>query len=309
MPSELDGTHHFLTRQVLLFMRSVLGYAPPHQNAGPPLMSTYMRPPLKWAGGKFRLLDRILPALPPGKRLVEPFVGSGAVFLNADYPAFLLCDLNGDLIAFLKTLAERGAHFIDACAGYFGPEFNSADRYYRIREQFNTLPQGEERAALFLYLNRHAYNGLMRYNSKGKFNTPFGRYTAPYFPRVEMEAVAAKARKADITFAVTDFRQTFAALRPGDVVYCDPPYVPLSQTANFTSYTAFSFSEQDQRELSRCALTAKDNGNTVVVSNHDTAFTREIYKDAERFRFHVRRFISCDGKNRGTAQELLAVFS
>ena len=272
-------------------------------------MSTHIRPPLKWAGGKFRLLDRILPALPPGKRLVEPFVGSGAVFLNADYPAFLLCDLNEDLIAFLKTLAERGASFIDACSACFRPEFNNAGHYYRIRERFNTLPQGEERAALFLYLNRHAYNGLMRYNSKGKFNTPFGRYTAPYFPRVEMEAVAAKAGKADITFAVTDFRRTFAALQPGDVVYCDPPYVSLSQTANFTSYTAASFSEQDQRELSECASAACNKGHTVVLSNHDTPLSQEIYKNADVTSFPVQRFISCDGKNRGKAQELLVVYS
>lgn len=272
-------------------------------------MSACVRPPLKWAGGKYRLLHRILPALPPGKRLVEPFVGSGAVFLNADYPSFLLCDLNEDLITFFTTLTRKKERFITACAAYFTPEFNNAERYYALRDDFNSLAFGPERAAIFLYLNRHAFNGLVRYNANGQFNTPFGRYTRPYFPRTEMRAVVQKAKQAKLRFVVRDFRSTFAALRPGDVVYCDPPYFTLSQTANFTSYTAASFGTAEQEELRRCAVRARDAGNTVVISNHNTDASRQIYKDAQVTTFPVKRTISCDGSNRGDAQELLAVYS
>lgn len=274
-----------------------------------PNMSACIRPPLKWAGGKYRLLSRILPVLPQGKRLVEPFVGSGAVFLNAEYPSFLLCDLNEDLITFYKTLTRHKERFIKACAAYFTPEFNNAERFYALRTEFNALAFGPERAALFLYLNRHAFNGLVRYNNSGQFNTPFGRYTRPYFPEKELAAVVWKAKQARLTFAVRDFRSTFALLRPGDVVYCDPPYCALSETANFTSYTAASFGGAEQEELSRCAVRARDAGHTVVISNHSTEFSRGIYRDAHVSTFPVKRTISCDGSNRTDAQELLAVYS
>lgn len=272
-------------------------------------MNTYIRPPLKWAGGKYRLLDRIISALPSGKRLVEPFVGSGAVFLNADYPSFLLCDLNEDLINFFRWLSAEKYAFIARSKEYFSPDFNCQGKFYELRERFNSIPYGEERAAVFLYLNRHGFNGLVRYNSKGEFNTPFGRYASPYFPHKEMGAVADKATRCELEFVVKDFREIFSSLHPGDVIYCDPPYVTLSDTANFTSYTSSQFSHKDQEDLSECASAASRKGHTVVLSNHDTPFSRGIYRDAACVSFPVQRFISCDGKNRGKAQELLAVFS
>lgn len=272
-------------------------------------MSTRMRPPLKWAGGKFRLLDRILPALPSGSRLVEPFVGSGAVFLNADFPAYLLCDLNEDLIFFFRTLTEEGDAFIREARGLFTPATNTAEAYYAFRNRFNSLAPGKERALLFLYLNRHGFNGLVRYNRKGDFNTPFGRYAAPYFPGDELTAVARKARDADVEFIVADFRASFAALREGDVVYCDPPYAPLSATANFTSYTASDFGPEEQRELAECAVRAFRQGRRVVLSNHDTPPIRRLYRGARISSFDVRRTISCDGQKRSCAKEILAVYA
>lgn len=276
-------------------------------------MSALSRPPLKWAGGKFRLLERILQALPERSgsetsRLVEPFVGSGAVFLNTGHRSCLLCDSNRDLINFFQCLADGRQRFIKTCARNFTPATNTADTFYALRDTFNTLPFGERRAALFLYLNRHAYNGLMRYNAKGHFNTPFGRYAAPYFPQAEMEAMLARCESGDIVFAERDFRGTFAGLLPGDVVYCDPPYVTLSDTANFTAYTAGAFGPAEQLELAECARKASAGGVTVVISNHDTPFTREIYAGAALTSFPVQRFISCNGANRAKAQELLAVF-
>ena len=191
------------------------------------------RPFLKWAGGKYRLLDRLLPSIPAGARLVEPFVGSGAVFLNAGFTSYLLCDLNADLIGLYRTLRR----FIAEARALFTPGNNTQEAFLRLREAFNASSDAEERSALFLYLNRHSYNGLVRYNSKGIYNVPFGKYKAPYFPERELTAFLDKLRGCDVTFAVQDFRSTFAALRPGDVVYCDPPYAPVSATANFTSYT------------------------------------------------------------------------
>ena len=176
------------------------------------------RPFLKWAGGKYRLLDRLLPSIPAGARLVEPFVGSGAVFLNAGFACYLLCDLNADLIGLYRTLRRDGERFIAEARALFTPGNNTQEAFLRLRETFNASSDAEERSVLFLYLNRHSYNGLVRYNSKGIYNVPFGKYKAPYFPERELTAFLDKLRGCDVTFAVQDFRSTFAALRPGQVL-------------------------------------------------------------------------------------------
>lgn len=218
------------------------------------------RPFLKWAGGKYRLLDRLLPSIPAGARLVEPFVGSGAVFLNAGFASYLLCDLNADLIGLYRTLRRDGERFIAEARALFTPGNNTQEAFLRLRETFNASSDAEERSVLFLYLNRHSYNGLVRYNSKGIYNVPFGKYKAPYFPERELTAFLDKLRGCDVVFAVQDFRSTFAALRPGDVVYCDPPYAPVSATANFTSYTGGGFGVQEQIDLASEASAAAKRG-------------------------------------------------
>ncbi len=267
------------------------------------------RPFLKWAGGKYRLLDRLLSNLPTGKRLVEPFVGSGAVFLNAGFASCLLCDLNPDLIGLYKTLRREGPRFIAEARGLFSPANNTQEAFLRLREAFNTSTNTEDRSLLFLYLNRHSYNGLVRYNKKGIYNVPFGKYKAPYFPERELTVFLGKLRSCDVTFAVQDFRATFAALRPGDVVYCDPPYAPASATANFTAYTGGGFGVQEQVALAASAASAAKSGIPVILSNHDVPFTRELYASARLESFPVQRFISCNPARRGAARELLAVFS
>ncbi|MCD8140951.1 MAG: Dam family site-specific DNA-(adenine-N6)-methyltransferase [Planctomycetaceae bacterium] len=266
------------------------------------------RPILKWAGGKFRLLDAIIPALGPGTRLVEPFVGSGAVFLNCSHKAAFLCDNNPDLIDFFIRLGEGGDAFIAHCRALFR-NGNNPDGYYARRERFNALPQSPERAALFLYLNRHGYNGLVRYNARRGFNVPFGRYKRPYFPEAEMRAFLDKIQRTRLTFAEADFRATFKKLRQGDVVYCDPPYAPLSATANFTSYSGTVFGLEEQRELARLAEAAGRRGIRVIVSNHDLPLTRTLYANADALHtFAVRRCISRRGDGRGKVGELLAVY-
>lgn len=264
------------------------------------------RPFLKWAGGKFRLLPRILATLPEGNRFIEPFVGSGALFLNTDYERYLLADNNPDLINLYQTLTREGGEFIDYASRLFNADNNQEAAYYRLRERFNALESGREKSALFLYLNRHGYNGLCRYNLKGIFNVPYGRYKKPYFPADEMAHFARKARRA--TFACLDFNTTLARARRHNVVYCDPPYVPWSITANFTSYSQKAFSLDMQTRLAVQAQRLAERGVPVIISNHDTPFTREIYRNARLQAFRVQRFISCNGQSRDQAGELLAAF-
>ena len=266
-----------------------------------------MKPFLKWAGNKFRVLNQILPHLPAGERLIEPFVGSGALFLNSGYAAYLLADSNADLIALYQHLQQEGDDFIAYCRSFFTPENNAAERYYAFRARFNAIAASREKAALFLYLNRHGYNGLCRYNKKGGFNVPFGRYKRPYFPQQEMAAFHIKSQTA--VFRHQNFTRTMQTAVSRDIIYCDPPYVPLSATASFTSYGAAPFGMDEQAELAALAQATAERGIPVLISNHDTPVTRQLYADADTiYSFKVARLISCDGGKRTAVNELLAVF-
>ncbi len=266
-----------------------------------------VRPFLKWAGNKFRIIDRIRAILPAGERLIEPFAGSAAVFLNTDYEHYLINDNNPDLINLYRILQQDGASFIKKCRYYFAPRFNTEEQYYKLRQRFNQSNDIYRRAVLFVYLNRHGYNGLCRYNLKGGYNVPFGRYKSPYFPEKEMQLFHQKAQCAE--FVVSDFKQVIEAAQSGDVIYCDPPYVPLSASANFTSYSRHSFDQQHQLQLAELATQSSQRGVPMLISNHNTAFTRQAYQHADKItRFHVQRFISCNGEKRDTAGELLALF-
>ena len=267
-----------------------------------------LKPFLKWAGGKYRLLDAILREIPEGKRFVEPFAGSCAVYLNVAAPSALVCDINPDLIGLYRHLQREGEEFIVYCQSLFTVDGNTRAHYLQRREEFNACRDPRTRAALLLYLNRHAYNGLVRYNAKGEFNVPFGRYVRPYFPLGELRAFYSKTQETDTKFVCRDFRKVFAGLKPGDVVYCDPPYVPLSKTASFTSYAGNGFSAEDQRDLAALATAAHGRGIPVIVSNHNTETTRDLYATADLRRFNVQRFISRNGADRQTAPELLAVY-
>lgn len=266
-----------------------------------------LRPFLKWAGNKYRVLDHIRRHLPSGRRLVEPFAGSGALFLNSHFPAYLLTDSNPDLINLYTILRQEGESFVRRCARYFNGEYNNAGQYYELRDRFNRSRSLRQRAVLFVYLNRHGYNGLCRYNGKGGFNVPFGRYRRPYFPAREMLAFHARAQQAE--FRSASFEDTLQQCRPGDVVYCDPPYVPLSDSANFTSYSAGGFDLDQQQRLVQLAEQAAAAGIPVLISNHLTPFTRKAYRNADvQDTFRVQRFISCKGRKRQAAQEVLAMF-
>ncbi len=268
-----------------------------------------MRPFLKWAGSKHAIIETIQGVIAPFtgvKRLVEPFVGSGAVFLNTTYPNYLLTDNNTDLIQLYQTLQSHGAAFIAYSKTFFTADGNQAEAYYDHRTQFNETTDPVLKSALFLYLNRHGYNGLCRYNQKGHYNVPFGRYEKPYFPEREMMAFYQKSAQA--CFMAIDFEQLEPSILPGDIVYCDPPYVPLSQTANFTSYAAGGFSLTQQEQLVSFAKTLMEKGAVVLISNHNTPWTQALYRSAVLTELDVRRTISCQGAQRKKAQELLALF-
>ncbi|VAW93150.1 Methyl-directed repair DNA adenine methylase [hydrothermal vent metagenome] len=265
------------------------------------------KPFLKWAGNKYRVMDKIQKLLPEGKRLIEPFAGSTAVFLNTRYDEYLLADNNIDLINLYNLLKKNGADFIKYCQPYFSEKNNTEAAYYAFRQQFNTTRSIKKKAALFLYLNRHGYNGLCRYNLKGGYNVPFGRYKKPYFPAREMLTFADKAQSA--TFIHQDFVHIMQQAKKGDVIYCDPPYAPISASASFTQYSAGGFNLEQQQQLANIASQKAEQGVPVLISNHNTSFTLKTYNQAQTItKFKVQRYISCNGNKRDPAGELLALF-
>ena len=267
-----------------------------------------MKPFLKWAGGKTRLVSTIQGLLPLSGRLIEPFMGSGAVFMGVPRESYLGSDINADLIELYKALKSGGQPFIETCRDYFQPENNCVEAFMAYRQRFNTLSTGNrERAALFVYLNRHCFNGLCRYNAGGGFNVGFGTGGRPRFPQTEMEAFGLRLNNPGVGIQCQDFKATMASVVAGDVVYCDPPYYPLSVTASFSAYAKGGFSVGQQQELADECKRVCNLGATCVVSNHDTEFTRNIYKGSFILGHRVRRYISGNKGTRNKAAELFAI--
>lgn len=269
------------------------------------------KPFLKWAGGKSRLVATIEPLL-QGQRLIEPFAGSCALFLGSQFKHALLADLNEDLIALYTLLQQDDAlAFIDYAQTFFTPECNTQEQYTALRARFNALPIGDrERAALFVYLNRHAFNGICRYNRSGLFNVPYGKYKGPGFPKDAMTAFVTRVK--DCVFVHQGYIDTFQNAGSGDVIYADPPYAPLSLTASFSAYAKEGFAWSDHQELARQAVEATRRGARVVISNHATPAILDLYTehggDCSRL-LEVRRSVSAQKESRGTAGEVLAVFN
>jgi DNA adenine methylase len=256
-----------------------------------------MRSFLKWAGGKGSIIDKIRQVLPKKQRLVEPFVGSGTVFLNMDFKENLAADINADLINTFKLIQEDEL-FIDYCKGFFFGN-NTKDKYYKFRNIFNSTNDIRLKSALFVYLNRHCFNGLCRYNSTGGFNVPFGQYKNPYFPENEMYNIKIK----NVTFMCTDFRDLWKLIQKDDIVYCDPPYIPISKTSNFTNYSG-KFEIKDHEDLAKLA-----HGYNVIISNSDTEESRRIFKDANKIiQLTSKRNISGKSSSRGQINELMFIY-
>lgn len=264
---------------------------------------------LKWAGGKYTLSDTINKLLPDGNRLIEPFIGAGSIFLNTDYDHYILNDINADLINLYKIVQQTPVKFIEDASKLFNSENNAPDVYYQLRKEFNNTSDKYYRSLLFLYMNRHGYNGLCRYNKSGGYNVPFGKYKKPYFPREELEYFSEKSAKA--TFVCQGYRSIIDNAQDNDVIYCDPPYVPLSATASFTSYAGNGFGLDEQADLANAAEEIiKKVKTSVLISNHDTIWTRKIYEHANKVKsIQVARTISQKGGKRKKASELLALYT
>lgn len=272
-----------------------------------------IRSMLKWPGGKSRVIPELLPHLPKADCLVEPFVGGASVFLNTDYRRYILADINPDLIRLYRE-AKSNPDLLISIARLLFEKGNCKEEYLRNRKLFNSVDSkvlaSVRRAALFLYLNRHGYNGVVRYNRKGCYNVPFGKHqSAPYFPEKEIRLFAEKANDTKSIFLCCSFQNTIKVMTGKDeVIYCDPPYLPLSNTANFTQYHTEPFNEIHHRQLAAELLTVnRKHGTPVVISNSDTEATREIYR---RFRLHeidVQRSVSTDKNNRQRAKEVIGV--
>lgn len=202
-----------------------------------------IKSPIKWAGGKTRVMPQLLKHLPKADCLIEPFVGSGTVFMNTEYRRYVLCDSNRALINFFRALTSDTERLIDTARGMFLGG-NNEEQYYNRRELFNSMQWSDTGkpdtallyAALFLYLNRHSFNGVYRVNQKGEHNVPFGKYAAPYFPADEMRRFAEKANDTNAIFQCGDFRHTIPDVTPlayDAVIYCDPPLHPGQQNRQF----------------------------------------------------------------------------
>lgn len=269
----------------------------------------YERPIFKWVGGKFSELPTVLEHLPHGKRLIEPFVGGGSVFTNAGFRHNLLNDINGDLINFYQTLQREG-HSLVTLAYSFFKNYNNADAYLEVREAFNRGKYDQlHHAAAFLYLNRHCFNGVTRYNQNGEFNVGYGKYKAPYFPHAEMEAFLADDVLKNTSFVSGDFAGVIEAAGEGDVIFCDPPYEPLPDTEGFTSYSGNSFRFDEQKRLVSLLVEAHQRGAKVVITNSGAPNIRELY-ERNGFKVHhmaARRSVSCKASTRVVANDIIAI--
>ena len=276
------------------------------------------KPFLKWAGNKFRVLPHLIPHIGDPKRYIEPFGGSLSVALNISADEYILNDINKDLYCLYTNVDKE---FVGECRELFTDENNTRERYLELRKEFNSEEDCRKRAKLFLYLNKHAFNGLSRYNSKGEYNVPYGKEnkdsktgrivkTKAHFPEQELNYFRDVFSNRKVEFYNTSFSDEalYKNVSGGDVVYFDPPYIPLNDTAYFTDYAKEGFSYEQQVQLAELAESLANRGAKVIISNHDTPVSRELYKNAEIYPIEVRRSISAKGSSRKKANELIAVY-
>jgi DNA adenine methylase len=263
-------------------------------------------PFVKWVGGKGRILAQLLPLLPPGverMRHVEPFAGGAAMFFARGPERALLCDVNEALVHTYTTVRDRVGEVIEHL-GRLAARHDQA-QYYRVRERYNRGDwNGSERAAMFVYLNKTCFNGLHRVNRRGEFNVPAGRYKNPNIADAEgLRAASEALQGAEIR------REGFEALlsyaRPGDFVYLDPPYEPVSRTASFTSYAQDGFTQDDQARLRDVFTALTRRGCRCMLSNSDVPFIRELYREYRIDTAMAPRAVSCDATRRGPVSEVV----
>ena len=270
-----------------------------------------VKPVVKWAGGKRQILPKMLINLPEQwNRYFEPFAGGAAMFLalrNTNLmKSAIIGDSNSELVNLYLEIRDNpeGLNSTIGSIKYT----NERQSYTSARAKFNTIKGSEdsktERAALFLYLNRHCFNGLWRVNSNGNFNVPFGKYRNPSIPNPE-EIMKFSGSLQDVEIRCGDFQSTVAGIQPGDFVYFDPPYEPVSRTSSFTSYTKAGFPFSEQKRLSDLCRRLDGMGSYFMVSNSYSTDIMELYSEFKIKEIEAKRVINSDSHGRTGITELM----
>ncbi len=271
-------------------------------------------PFIKWAGGKGQLLDQYEAFFPntPGGDYYEPFAGSGAVFFHLRgkrlFDHYALSDANPELVNCYLVVRDQLDNLIDCLREHEAQ--HGHDHYYTVRNM-DRSPDWEyaaavDRAARLIYLNKTCYNGLWRVNSRGYFNVPMGRYKKPDILSVG-RLCAASAALHNVEISTRSFEDVLDRARPGDFVYFDPPYVPLSDTSNFTSYSMASFDGDDQRRLAQIFAALDQKGCRVMLSNSDMPFVRDLYRGFRVETVNASRRINSKVGKRGLVGEVVVL--
>lgn len=257
--------------------------------------STPGRPLLKWAGGKTQLLNDILPKIPHAYgRYIEPFVGGGALFFTLNPADGVIADSNPELINVYQQVAEN----VDDVITYLQKYNNTEEMFYAVRSQEWHKLTPPEAAARTIYLNRTCFNGLYRVNRNGQFNVPFGHYKNPKICDIDtLYAASEVLQKATIVCA--DYLQVLKDYaRPGDFVFLDPPYLPISEYADFKRYTKEQFYEEDHIELAHEVQRLHELGCHVILTNSNHPLVHELYRNYNIDVVQTKRYISCNGNSR-----------
>jgi len=263
------------------------------------------KPFVKWVGGKRKLLPRLRERCKDIRRpftYFEPFVGGGALFWSLNTHKANLTDTNSRLIRTYTAIQQDVESVIDLLGTY--PHDKTF--YLDLRSQDIDHKSDVEVASWFLYLNRTGFNGLYRVNKKGQFNVPFGSQKNPTICNAPLLR-ACSDRLQGVSLGVESFNTVANKAKSGDLVYFDPPYVPLSVTSSFTSYTIDGFTLEDQVKLRDVAIKLKQEGVHVIVSNSSAPLVYELYGDGifNLEEVSMARAINCKAESRGAVKELL----
>ncbi|HET9623850.1 MAG TPA: DNA adenine methylase [Kofleriaceae bacterium] len=268
-------------------------------------MANAAAPIVKWAGGKSKLVPALIARLPARwHRYFEPFAGGAALFFRLAPPRAVLGDVNADLIATYRALAADPDDVIRGLQRHV--RAHGEPHYYDVRARWNdrTAWSAARTAAAFIYLNKTCFNGLWRVNRAGHFNVPMGRYARPTICEpAALHAAHAVLQRAELRAG--DFRATLADAGRGDVCYLDPPYMPVSATASFTTYAATGFSFEHQQALAATARELVARGVHVILSNSDVPAVRALYKGFHIEEVRVARSINANAARRGAVNELI----